>query len=124
VEIAIALAQRPRLLLLDEPTDGVAASELHLILDVICQLDSDVACMIIEHNLEVIFQVANRTTVLVAGAVLMEGSRDELAARLRDAEETLSQFSLAALKTMNQVVGKHMVDGDATATGQVPSLLA
>jgi branched-chain amino acid transport system ATP-binding protein len=80
VEIAIALAQRPKLLLLDEPAAGVPSSENHLILDVIGRLDPDITVLIIEHDMDVVFRFAKRITVLVAGAVLTEGSPDEISA--------------------------------------------
>ena len=80
VEIAIALAQRPKVLLLDEPAAGVPSSESHLILDVIGALDPDIAVLIIEHDMDVVFRFAERITVLVAGAVLTEGSPQEIAA--------------------------------------------
>jgi branched-chain amino acid transport system ATP-binding protein len=80
VEIAIALAQRPKLLLLDEPAAGVPSSESHLILDVIAGLDPDIAILIIEHDMDVVFRFAERITVLVAGAVLTEGTPEEILA--------------------------------------------
>jgi branched-chain amino acid transport system ATP-binding protein len=80
VEIAIALAQRPKLLLLDEPAAGVPSSENHLILDVIGRLDPDITVLIIEHDMDVVFRFAKRITVLVAGAVLTEGAPDEISA--------------------------------------------
>jgi branched-chain amino acid transport system ATP-binding protein len=80
VEIAIALAQRPKLLLLDEPAAGVPSSENHLILDVIARLDPNISVLIIEHDMDVVFRFAGRITVLVAGAVLTEGTPDEIAA--------------------------------------------
>ncbi len=79
IEIAIALAQRPRLLLLDEPAAGVPSSESHLILDVIERLDPDIAILIIEHDMDVVFRFAKEITVLVAGAILTKGTPQEIA---------------------------------------------
>jgi branched-chain amino acid transport system ATP-binding protein len=83
VEIAIALAQHPRVLLLDEPAAGVPSSESHLILDVIGGLDPDIAILIIEHDMDVVFRFASRITVLVAGSVLTEGTPHEIRADAR-----------------------------------------
>src|SRR6516225_12458545 len=80
VEIAIALAQHPRVLLLDEPAAGVPSSESHLILDVIGGLDPDIAILIIEHDMDVVFRVGKRITVLVQGAVLTDGTPAEIVA--------------------------------------------
>jgi ABC-type branched-subunit amino acid transport system ATPase component len=80
VEIAIALAQRPRVLLLDEPAAGVPSSESHLILDVVAALDPDIAVLIIEHDMDVVFRFAREITVLVAGAVLTQGSPEAIMA--------------------------------------------
>ena len=78
VEIAIALAQRPRVLLLDEPAAGVPSSESHLILDVVAGLDPDIAVLIIEHDMDVVFRFAKEITVLVQGAVFTQGTPDEI----------------------------------------------
>jgi ABC-type branched-subunit amino acid transport system ATPase component len=78
VEIAIALAQKPRVLLLDEPAEGVPSSESHLILDVVAGLDPDIAILIIEHDMDVVFRFAKSITVLVAGAVFTEGTPDQI----------------------------------------------
>jgi ABC-type branched-subunit amino acid transport system ATPase component len=78
VEIAIALAQKPRVLLLDEPAAGVPSSESHLILDVVAGLDPDIAILIIEHDMDVVFRFAKQITVLVQGAVLIEGPPAEI----------------------------------------------
>lgn len=78
VEIVIALAQRPRVLLLDEPAAGVPSSESQLILDVIDALSEDISILIIEHDMELVFRIANRITVLVAGTVLTEGTPQEV----------------------------------------------
>jgi len=79
LEIAMALAQHPRVLLLDEPAAGVSSHESHFILDALERLDSDIAILIIEHDMDVIFRFAREITVLVGGAVLMEGSPEEVA---------------------------------------------
>jgi len=78
VEIAMALAQRPRVLLLDEPAAGVPSSETHLILDVIAGLDPDIAVLIIEHDMDVVFRFAREITVLVQGAVFTMGTPEEI----------------------------------------------
>jgi len=78
VEIAIAIAQRPKVLLLDEPAAGVPSSESHLILDVVDRLDPDIAILIIEHDMDVVFRFAKRISVLVAGAVLLEGEAGDI----------------------------------------------
>jgi ABC-type branched-subunit amino acid transport system ATPase component len=78
VEIAIALAQKPRVLLLDEPAAGVPSSESHLILDVVAALDPDIAVLIIEHDMDVVFRFAREITVLVQGAVFTQGTPNEI----------------------------------------------
>jgi len=80
VEIALALAQRPRVLLLDEPAAGVPSSESHLILDVVDSLDPDIAILIIEHDMDVVFRFAREITVLVQGAVFTQGTPAEIMA--------------------------------------------
>jgi len=86
VEIAIALGLRPMVLLLDEPAAGVPAAESAIILDVIEQLPRDIAVLIIEHDMELVFRFARRITVLVQGSVLVEGTPAEIAvdARVRE----------------------------------------
>ncbi|MSO66709.1 MAG: ABC transporter ATP-binding protein [Pseudolabrys sp.] len=78
VEIAIALAQKPRVLLLDEPAAGVPSSESHLILDVVASLDPGIAILIIEHDMDVVFRFAKQITVMVQGSVLVEGTPGEI----------------------------------------------
>ncbi len=80
VEIAIALALDPKVLLLDEPAAGVPSAESHIILDMIESLPADIAVLIIEHDMDVVFRFARRITVLVNGGVLVEGAPDEIAA--------------------------------------------
>ncbi|MEQ8709848.1 MAG: ABC transporter ATP-binding protein [Rhodospirillales bacterium] len=79
IEIAITLALKPRVLLLDEPAAGVPSVESDVILDVIAGLPSDIAILIIEHDMDVVFRFASRISVLVDGGVLTEGTPDEIA---------------------------------------------
>jgi len=80
VEIAIALGLKPTVLLLDEPTAGVPEGEGDILVEVIEKLPADISVLIIEHDMEVVFRFAQRITVLVAGAVLTEGTPAEIAA--------------------------------------------
>jgi ABC-type branched-subunit amino acid transport system ATPase component len=79
VEIAIALGLKPKVLLLDEPAAGVPSHELEKILATLEKLPSDIAILIIEHDMELVFRFARRITVLVQGTVLVEGTPDEIA---------------------------------------------
>jgi branched-chain amino acid transport system ATP-binding protein len=81
-EIAMALALRPRLLLLDEPTAGMGDNETYEITRLIRRLhrDSKLTIVLIEHDMRVVFHLADRITVLDQGALLAEGTPDEIAA--------------------------------------------
>lgn len=80
LEIAIALACEPRVLLLDEPVAGVPAGEREELLQTVAALPADVSVLLIEHDMDLVFSFANRMTVLVNGTVLTEGSPEEIAA--------------------------------------------
>jgi ABC-type branched-subunit amino acid transport system ATPase component len=80
VEIAIALGLQPRVLLLDEPAAGIPSTESHILLDAIATLPKDIAVLIIEHDMDLVFRFAERITVLVSGAVFAEGTPAEIAA--------------------------------------------
>ena len=80
VEIAIALGLQPRVLLLDEPAAGIPSAESHILLDAIATLPKDIAVLIIEHDMDLVFRFAERITVLVSGAVFAEGTPTEIAA--------------------------------------------
>jgi len=80
VEIGIALGLQPRVLLLDEPAAGIPSTESHILLDAIATLPKDIAVLIIEHDMDLVFRFAERITVLVSGAIFAEGAPDEIAA--------------------------------------------
>ncbi|MEL1133940.1 ABC transporter ATP-binding protein [Desulfitobacterium sp. THU1] len=78
VELLLALAQSPRLLLLDEPTAGMSSVETQKITSMIRNLSREITVLIIEHDMEVVFDLADRITVLNYGRVLFEGSQEEV----------------------------------------------
>ena len=80
LEMAIALACEPSVLLLDEPVAGVPAGERDELLRTVAALPADVTVVLIEHDMDLVFSFANRMTVLVNGAVLTEGTPAEMAA--------------------------------------------
>jgi branched-chain amino acid transport system ATP-binding protein len=86
VEIALALAMRPRLLLLDEPAAGVPEGESALILDAVHKLPGDLTVLLIEHDMDLVFRFARRIIVLSNGAVLADGAPADIARneRVRD----------------------------------------
>ena len=86
LEIAMALAGRPRLLLLDEPAAGLSPAESHHVVALLQKLDPAMSVVIIEHDMDVAFRVAERVTVLHNGKVLADGSRDEVKVNPRVAE--------------------------------------
>ncbi len=79
LEIAIALACEPRVLLLDEPVAGVPAGEREELLQTVAALPADVSILLIEHDMDLVFSFATRMTVLVNGSVLMEGEPESIA---------------------------------------------
>ena len=83
LEIALAVALKPTVLLLDEPAAGVPAGERADILATVAALPSDVSVMLIEHDMDLVFSFATRLTVLVNGAVLTEGTPQEIASDAR-----------------------------------------
>lgn len=80
VELALTLALKPKILILDEPAAGVPSTESPLIVEAIKRLSPDLAVLIIEHDMQLVFEVASRIIVLVGGAVLMEGTPEEVTA--------------------------------------------
>jgi branched-chain amino acid transport system ATP-binding protein len=80
LEVALSLAGRPKLLLLDEPMAGLSGAERASMQALIASLDPSLAVLLIEHDMDVAFAFARRVTVLVQGRVLTEGTCDEVAA--------------------------------------------
>ena len=83
LEIALALATRPRVLLLDEPAAGVPQGESAELFSVISDLSRDITVLFIEHDMNVVFRFARRVIVMAAGRILLEGTPEEIAADAR-----------------------------------------
>jgi branched-chain amino acid transport system ATP-binding protein len=78
LELALALASRPRVLLLDEPTAGMSPAETERIAALIAGLDRSLTLLIVEHDMDVVFRLADRITVLHEGRAIAEGTPDEI----------------------------------------------
>src|SRR3954454_6314605 len=82
-DVAGAPGLNPTVLLLDEPAAGVPSGETGAIIDMIERLPPDIALLIIEHDMDLVFRLAKRITVMVQGSVLIEGPPEEIAADAR-----------------------------------------
>jgi branched-chain amino acid transport system ATP-binding protein len=80
LEVAMALASRPRILLLDEPTAGLSLGESHTLTAMLQRLDPGITLLIIEHDMDVAFALTDRVTVLHNGKVIADGGRDDVKA--------------------------------------------
>ena len=80
LEIALALAGRPRLLLLDEPTAGLSPAESRLMAGLLARLDPAITVLMIEHDMDIALELSPHVTVLHYGCVIADGSRDEVRA--------------------------------------------
>ena len=78
LEVGLALATRPKLLLLDEPMAGMGPEESARLIPLIKSLRSDIAVVLIEHDMDAVFQLADRISVLVAGRIIATGTADEI----------------------------------------------
>jgi branched-chain amino acid transport system ATP-binding protein len=78
LEIAIALATEPQLLCLDEPTAGMSAAETHETMALVRRIASELTILIVEHDMQVVMELAHRVTVLHYGAILAEGTPAEI----------------------------------------------
>ena len=79
LEIALALATRPRVLLLDEPAAGVPRDESAVLFDAIANLSRDLTILFIEHDMDVVFRFASTILVMVGGSILVQGSPEDIA---------------------------------------------
>ena len=86
VELLLALAGQPRVLLLDEPTAGLSPAETASVAAMIARLPRDISLLLIEHDMDVAFELADRIIVLFQGRVLAEGSQ-EVIKKNRQVEE-------------------------------------
>ena len=91
LEIALALATRPKVLLLDEPAAGVPKDESAELFNVIAGLSKDIAILFIEHDMNVVFRFASRIIVMVGGRILVEGAPAEISADPRVREVYLGK---------------------------------
>jgi branched-chain amino acid transport system ATP-binding protein len=78
MEIGVALAGAPRLLLLDEPTAGMSPRETEQTMHLIRQLAKDVAVILVEHDMEVVMTISDKISVMHQGAIIAEGNPDEI----------------------------------------------
>ncbi|MGE0422336.1 MAG: ABC transporter ATP-binding protein [Reyranellaceae bacterium] len=78
LEIAIALATEPRLLCLDEPTAGMSAAETHDTMQLVRRIAQDLTILIVEHDMQVVMELADRISVFHYGEILAEGTPDEV----------------------------------------------
>ena len=91
LEIALALAQRPKVLLLDEPAAGIPDGESAELYAQLADLPSSVSVLLIEHDMDLVFRFAKRITVLVAGSILVEGPPTAIADNSRVREVYLGE---------------------------------
>ena len=96
LEIALALATRPKVLLLDEPAAGVPKDESAQLFDAIDGLSRELTILFIEHDMDVVFRFASRIIVMVGGRILVQGPPDEIARDERVREVYLGKTRLAA----------------------------
>jgi branched-chain amino acid transport system ATP-binding protein len=94
LEIALALATKPKILVLDEPASGIPGTEIADVFSVIAALPSDVTILFIEHDMDLVFRFAQRISVLSAGELLAEGTPQEISSNQRVREVYLGEVVL------------------------------
>lgn len=80
LEVGLAIAYKPRLVMLDEPAAGLSPDERQSLIDLLNSLEQDITLLLIEHDMEVAFNVSERVTVLHDGRVIVEGTPEEISA--------------------------------------------
>jgi branched-chain amino acid transport system ATP-binding protein len=78
LEVGLALATRPKLLLLDEPLAGMGPQESHRLIDLIASLRVEASVLLVEHDMEAVFRLADRISVLVSGAIIATGAPEAI----------------------------------------------
>jgi branched-chain amino acid transport system ATP-binding protein len=80
LEVAMGLALKPRLLILDEPTQGLSDGEIEGFMQLVREIARDATVLLIEHNMQVVMELADRITVMNAGKILAEGTPEQIRA--------------------------------------------
>lgn len=96
LEIALALALKPKVLLLDEPAAGVPQSDTGRIEQALADLPADLAVLMIEHDMDLVFRFAKRVIVLAAGAIIFDGAPSEVTKDARVREAYLGSYANAS----------------------------
>ncbi|UXN67521.1 ABC transporter ATP-binding protein (plasmid) [Phyllobacterium sp. A18/5-2] len=96
LEIALAMALRPKVLLLDEPAAGVPHSDTYLIENALKQLPDDLAVLMIEHDMDLVFRFAKRVIVLAAGEIIFDGSPRDATQDARVRQAYLGSYAHAS----------------------------
>ena len=80
LEVGLAIAYKPRLVMLDEPAAGLSPEERYVLIDLLNSLEKDITLLLIEHDMDVAFNVSERVTVLHDGSIIVEGTPEEISA--------------------------------------------
>jgi branched-chain amino acid transport system ATP-binding protein len=80
LEVGLAIAYKPRLVMLDEPAAGLSPEERNILINLMNSLDGDITLLLIEHDMDVAFTIGEQVTVLHEGKVLVEGTPEEISA--------------------------------------------
>jgi branched-chain amino acid transport system ATP-binding protein len=102
LEVAMVLACRPTLVLFDEPTAGMSTAETHRFSELVEQLPRSITVVVVEHDLDVVFRLADRVTVLAAGRVIADGEPEVVRADAGVQEAYLGGRSSGSLFTTKE----------------------